>query len=397
MRICLVCHEASLTGAPRLGFDLALFLSDRHEVRLVVKAGGPLLEQSRYAKLQADCRNVDTYHRMPPYTDRVEGAIRVLQEIRPDLLYVNSICAGDWCEAGARAGVAVVLHTHEMGRGLPRALPVVASPRLLHWVHLLVGACREALDDLQEITGVRCKNSLDFGIHIDTEAVLAQGEMSVPPPVNARGGSPGGKRRVVAMCGRAEPRKGADIFFDLACRLPQYDFLWIGPWGPPDTKDNGPVFERFRARPIDNLYVTGLTQNPYAYLREIDAFILTSREDPNPLVVAETLLFGKKVVAFSETGGSKTLLSRFGYVLHGAPDSGRAATILPTIIEGEGGPWLSRLAQDAKVEVDGAKKLANLQNILEDLVERNQERIVHEIDAQEDVSRIIHPGAHDTR
>ena len=398
MRICLVCHEASLTGAPRLGFDLALFLSDRHEVHLVVKAGGPLLEQPRYAKLQAACRNVETYQfaRVPPYTDRVEGATRVLREIRPDLLYVNSVAAGDWCEAGARAGVVVALHTHEMRSVLPILLSRTATPRLLEWTDLLVGDCREALDDLQDTVGVRFENVLDFGIHIDTEAVLAQGELGVPPPVNARGASPGRDRRRVAMCGHAQPRKGADIFFDLACRLPQYDFLWIGAWGPPDTEDNDPVFERFRARSIDNLYVTGLTANPYAYLREIDTFLLTSREDPNPVVVAEALLFGKKVVAFSETGGSKTLLSRFGYVLHGAPDSGRAAALLPEIVEAEGGLWLSRLTDDVRPEVDGAKKLAGLQERLEDLVERTspRERQIRILAAEENVSPSIHPEDH---
>ena len=371
----MVCHEASLTGAPRLGFEIARFLAERHEIHLVLKSGGPLLDQPRYAKLKETSRNVDTY-RFPcpwPYADRVEGAVRVLEEIRPHLLYVNSICAGDWCQAGARVGAAVALHTHEMKSVLPMLLSGVATPRLLDWTDLLVGDCREALDDLQEVTGVRFRNSLDFGIFVDARTILAQGEERVAPPVNARGDSPGRGRRMVAMCGLAMPRKGADIFFDLACRLPQYDFLWIGPWGPPDTETNTPVFECFRSKSLANFYTTGLTSNPYAYLRGIDTFVLTSREDPNPVVVAETLLFGKKVVAFSETGGSKALLTRFGYVLHGAPDSERAAAVLPGIVEGEGGLWLSRLADDARSEIDGAKKLADLQERLEDLVERKSD------------------------
>lgn len=396
MRICVVCHDASLTGAPRIGFDLALFLAESHEVHLVVKTGGPLLDQPRYARLKATCRNVDTL--LPasdlPYADRREQAVRILEDIQPDLLYVNSVAAGDWCEAGARTGAAVVLHTHEMRDSLPYLLSRVASPRLAEWVDLLVGASRTTLDDLQEVTGVRFENSLDFGIFIDTETVLAQGEMSVAPPVNTRGGSPDGKRRMVAMCGHAQPRKGPDIFFDLACRLPQYDFLWIGAWEPPDTLQNDAVVERYRSQSLENFYVTGLTQNPFAYLRSVDAFLLTSREDPNPLVVAEVLLFGKKAIAFSETGGSKALLYRFGYVLSGAPDCDRAEAVLPDILEGEDGPWLSRLAEDVKSEVDGGKKLAALQRILEDLAEHRQKQVVHEVVAQEGVSRTIHPSDH---
>ena len=372
MRICVVCHEATLTGAPRAGFEIALFLSRAHEVHLVAKTGGPLLDQPRYRELKAACRIVDTYVRAveSPYAARVEQAVRVLQEIRPDLIYVNSVCAADWCEAGARAGSAVVLHTYEMNMVLPFILGELVTPRVLTWVDMLVGHGRRALDEIQELTGVQVENHLILDIFGDPETILAQGEADVEPPVNARGETPGRGRCRVAMCGTAEERKGPDIFFDLADRLPQYDFIWIGPWGPPDTLHNDDVFERFRSRSLDNLYVTGLTEHPGAYLRQIDVFVLTSREDPNPLVVAEALLFGKKVVAFSETGDSKVLLERFGYVLCGAPDSERAAAVLPAIVEGEDGLWLSNLAEEARFAIDPAEKLRHLQERLEDLAAR---------------------------
>lgn len=374
MRICMICHEASLTGAPKVGFDLALFLSESHDIHLIVKAGGPLLEQPRYAKLRMSHRNVDTHHEIHDltYADRLEEAVRILEGIRPDLLYVNSVAAADWCEAGARVGAAVVLHTHEARSSLPSLLSRVVSSHLLDWVDLLVGASRATLDDIQEVTGGRCEDRLDFGILVDAESILAHGKMSIESlPVNALGDSPDHERRMVAMCGLAQPRKGADIFFDLARRLPQYDFLWIGPWEPPDTMLNNTVLKRFRSQSLPNFYVTGLTENPYAYMREADTFVLTSREDPNPLVVAEALLLGKKVVAFSETGSSKALLDRFGYVLSGAPDSERAAAaLLPAIIEGENGSWLSRLADEVKSELDGTKKLTCIQKRLENLVER---------------------------
>ena len=374
MRICVVCHEASLTGAPKVGFDVALFLSESHEVHLVVKTGGRLLEQPRYAELAATHRNVETHQDVCKlsYAERVDHAVGVLEEIRPDLLYVNSTLAADWCEAGALLKAAVVLHVHEGKAGLPAVFSQIAPPRCVGWVDLLVGASRAALDGVEEITGVRFENRLDFGIYVDAGAILAQSEMRADPPVNARGVSPGGGRRVVAMSGLAQPRKGPDIFFDLARRLPRYDFLWIGPWEPPDTTLNGPTVERYRSRPLDNFYVTGLTDNPYAYLRGTDVFVLTAREDPNPLVVVEALLLGKKVVAFSRTGSSRVLLDRFGYVLTGDPDSKRAAEMLPAIMEGEGGAWLSRLAHDVRSELDGRNRLSGLRDRLEDLVRRKR-------------------------
>ncbi len=393
MRICVICHEATLTGAPRVGFEIALFLAKSHEVHLVLKTGGPLLEQPRYATLKATCRVTNTYVRAAElsYPDRVEKAVRVLQEIRPDLVYVNSVCAGDWCEAGARVGSVVVLHTYEMSKALPFLLGELADPRILTWVDMLVGHGRRAPDDIQQLTGVQVETHMILDIFGNPEAILAQGGVDVEPPLNAKGEPLGHDRRRVAMCGTAELRKGADIFFDLASRLPLYDFIWIGPWGPPDAMHNDATFERFRAQLLDNFYVTGLTEYPGAYLRQIDALLLTSREDTNPLVVAEALLFGRKVIAFSETGDSKVLLERFGYVLSGVPDSTRAAAILPKIIEGENGPWLLRLADEVKSEIDPAPKLHRLQERLENLVQEQRKEIARKVAAEANVSPAIHP------
>ena len=168
------------------------------------------------------------------------------------------------------------------------------------------------------------------------------------------------------MCGLAQPRKGADIFFEAARLLPACDFLWIGPWAPPETHDNGETLRRFETLRLPNFYVTGLVDNPYAYMAGTDAFVLTSREDPNPLVVAEALLLGKKVMAFSETGASAELLARFGYALTGPPIAERIAGVLPRVLEDDSG-WRSGLMERVRREVDGSERLERLEAVLEQL------------------------------
>lgn len=373
MRVCLVCHEASLTGAPRIGFDIAAALAERHETMLVVKMGGPLVDLPQYAPLRDGYRCLDSSHQVcdRTYRERVEQAMSVLEELEPDVLYVNSVASGEWCEAGARAGVPVALHTHETRDSLPGLLSTVCTPRVLRWTDLLVGASRHAMDDIEELTGTSVRNRLDFGIFIDAETVLGQSTLEVPPARNALGAplgeEGGGSRPVAAMCGLAQPRKGADIFFGAARRLPTCDFLWIGPWGPPETQENGATLERFETLRLPNFYVTGLVDNPYAYMRRMDAFVLTSREDPNPLVVAEALLLGKKVMAFSDTGASAELLARFGYAFTGTPDEERIAGVLPRLLSDESG-WRSGLAERVRLEVDGSARLERLEAVLEELV-----------------------------
>ena len=377
MHICIICHEASLTGAPRVGFDIALYLADRHEVTLLAKKGGELIDLPAYVPLRSRYRVLNTNHEVCnlTYRERVAHATALLQELEPDLLYVNSVASGEWCEAGARADVPVVLHTHETRESLPSLLSSVSTPRILAWTNFLIGASQQALIDLQEVTSTSMSEGdcLDLGIFIDVATVLAQSEADVEPAVNARGTAwePAGGRAAVAMCGLAQPRKGADIFFELAMRIPQYDFVWIGPWDPREADANSATFERYSALKIANFFATGLTSNPYAHIRQASTFLLTSRKDPNPLVVAEALVLGRKVVAFAETGASTAMLEKHGYALTGSPDVERLVSLLPKIVEGEPA-WQADVAERVRSDVDGARKLARLNETLGRLVTKER-------------------------
>ena len=372
MHVCIVCHEASLTGAPRIGFDIALSLANGNDVTLLAKKAGELIDLPQYAPLRANYRIVNTNHEVCTltYRERVTHAAELLHELRPDLLYVNSVCSGEWCEAGSQATIPVVLHTHETRDNLPWLLSSVCTPRILTWTDFLIGASTQAMDDLQKLTSTIIANRLDVGIFIDTAMVLAQSGLAVEAPINAQGAPWEGreKRPSVAMCGVAELRKGADIFFELATELPQYDFIWIGPWAPPEANENGPTFERFTSLRIDNFYVTGLTTNPYAHLRQADIFLLTSRADPNPLVVAEALVLGKKVIAFADTGASVAMLERHGYALTGAPAVDRLKLLLPKIVDGDPA-WRLPMKDAIRAEVDAAQKLTMLRQTLEQFVD----------------------------
>ncbi len=372
MHACIVCHEASLTGAPRIGFDIAAFLAKSGPVDLLVKKGGPLIDFPQYAHLADSYRDVGTSHEVAAmgYRERVNHAADMLAELSPDLLYVNSVSAGEWCEAGARTSIPVALHTHETRISLPGLLSTVCTPKVLAWTDLLIGASRQAMDDVEALTNFRVANRLDIGIFIDTGTVLAQAALDVPPPANAQGATleADSARPSVAMCGLAQHRKGADIFLGVAERLPQYDFVWVGPWAPPETDLNDAIYERSKALELPSFYWTGLTSNPYAHLGRTDALVLTSREDPNPLVVAEALLLGKRVLAFSETGASTLMLERFGYALNGAPDAERIAATLPKILDQEAGPWQAEVGNAIRERVDGARKLELLQEVLERFV-----------------------------
>lgn len=187
MHVCVVCHEASLTGAPRIGFDIAAHLARSHDVTLLAKKAGPLIDFAQYARLRSAYRVLNTNHEVcdQTYRQRVTFAAHLLGELDADLLYVNSVAAGEWCEAGKRAGIPVVLHTHETRDSLPSLLSSVCTPRVLRFTDLLIGASERALDDIEALTNTRAPRRMGIGIFVDADAVRAGADAPEPPAVNA--------------------------------------------------------------------------------------------------------------------------------------------------------------------------------------------------------------------
>ena len=83
--------------------------------------------------------------------------------------------------------------------------------------------------------------------------------------------------------------KGPTSFFEAAQSLPQHDFIWVGNWSAEDAPENT-IYSQFADAKLANLFVSGSVSNPYKYISKFDLFFLSSREDPNPVVLAEALI-----------------------------------------------------------------------------------------------------------
>ena len=102
--------------------------------------------------------------------------------------------------------------------------------------------------------------------------------------------------------------------------MPELDFVWIGPWDDPASRQVNPAFALNIREPADNLYWTNSVANPYPLIANGGLFVLTSREDPNPLVVPEAIALGVATLCFSGTGGSTAWTDLFGFSLSGDVD-----------------------------------------------------------------------------
>lgn len=119
---------------------------------------------------------------------------------------------------------------------------------------------------------------------------------------------------VVVGAGTVDWRKGADLFVQLACEVRRrtrevVHFVWVG------GDLQSPDWERVRSdrdrAGADHVHFVGVKPDPVPWFALGDAFVLTSREDPYPLVALECAALGKPILTY-RNGGLPELLEAAG-------------------------------------------------------------------------------------
>ena len=334
MSTLVVLHEATRTGAPRVGGLIAAALQKHAEIRVVCLSDGPGVPWLR-ERVGADNVSVidfDNQRHRTPFAKRVRVAEQALSETPCELVYVNSAAAAEFVFAAKALGKTVVLHVHEKAAMLRRLLEIdLAKMEMLSLCDGVVLAAGELRRDLAEVFGFVPEPCLDFGIAIDTEEIGRLASERDAPARNALGEfALWGERMVIGMCGHASLRKGADIFFEAAAAIPEHDFVWVGNWSRDDAPENT-VIDQYLERRLPNLYVTDGVDNPYKYIARFDLFFLSSRVDPNPLVLAEAMSLGVPVLSFSRTTAVADFLGRSAILCHGTTNTEDTVRVLSAL------------------------------------------------------------------
>jgi glycosyltransferase involved in cell wall biosynthesis len=225
----------------------------------------------------------------------------------------------------------------------------------------VVLAAEDLKADLSEVFGFVPERTLNFGIAVDTKELTEQAQDADAMAKTARGARfARGDRLVVGMVGHASKRKGCDIFFETAKALPEHDFIWVGNWAPPEGIENV-IYDDFVKARLPNLFTSGGVSNPYKYISRFDLFFLSSREDPNPVVIAESLLLGVPILAFSKTTAVADFLGRSTILCHGHTNVEDTVRILKMMEPSEvRSDWFKPAAEDFQKRFDISEKTASL-------------------------------------
>jgi glycosyltransferase involved in cell wall biosynthesis len=311
VRVLLITHDASRTGAPRIALLVARSLVGQgHHVEVVSRARGPLLSEFEkvaptsvelFVRLRGGLWRIP---RLRPLAWLLDTALVVLTVVRrrPDLVYINSTAAAIYVRPARWLRCSALLHVHESGPLASDFLRSAGVPITLRRVTLV--ACSPSVQTaLCELSGRPADGVAMVPSVPDDGEVIRK---STEPP--DRGYSH--DDLVVGCCGTVEHRKGADLWVDVAEKvrraLPDRPirFVWVGDIVQPVSPE------------VQNLGVefVGPSPNPYAHMRRFDVVTLPSRDDPFPLVVLEAMLVGTPVVAFA-VGGVPTQVGEAGIVV----------------------------------------------------------------------------------
>lgn len=316
-RIVVVSHEASNTGAPLLLIQLLKFIESNYDCvfEIVISRGGPL--ETEFKKLgkvfvlkPEGYSNSRGFHR---FRLILNNRIRLLKVFgvaaKSDVIFCNSIINGEIIKWLRYTRKPIYTYVHELEQVIRMYLQSGHIRPTLKYTNTFFYPCNKVRDTLIN----------SFGVH---ESKLARLNYYFPLHLfENMPDSKSGKDKEFHFCGigTASYRKGTDLFIaiarDICQKNPGYKFVWIGGF---ESNEDAEKYKQLAN--VDGYSVVefvgpmepGQVRLQYS---KYDALILTSREDPYPLVVLEAAYNKKASFVFKDSGGVYEFVNDCGWVL----------------------------------------------------------------------------------
>jgi glycosyltransferase involved in cell wall biosynthesis len=224
-------------------------------------------------------------------------------KVDPVLIYTNSIASARIIDVLAPQ-LPVLTHVHELESNF-RA-PSQALTRLLKQTRQFITCSNATAENLVNAQGIAPNRIETVHESIPVDQIRAERtreqvlqELQIPQDA-----------QIVLGCGTLCWRKGTDLFIHLARWVCQQRdrayFVWIGGGS---VTDMAQVQRDVRLSSLTGkIRFTGPVTKPYDYMAAAEIFVLTSREDPYPLVGLEAAALKKPIVCFAGAGGMKEFI-----------------------------------------------------------------------------------------
>jgi glycosyltransferase involved in cell wall biosynthesis len=294
-RILIISHSLTRTGAPRVLVDMANWLNGHGWSVTVMN-----MNTAAPAPLAADLAPEIRYAPMPRFAvsskwrhralnalfgggHRLKFVAGILDEVRPDIVWVNSVFHLDINDLVLSRGIACVRYLLEAERYFHQ-LSDADSGRLMDpRLHIVT-----VDEDLARFI----RNFFQQRVEL----------VALPPTPLAKIPDPPAKEAPYQVLGMAAAglTKGFDLFCAVAERVlstrKDAVFVYVGPTDDKEFLEIG--LRQVRPENRDRLVITGFVPDVKPYFEKAALFLYPVRQDPYPIVGLWALAYGMPVVGF---------------------------------------------------------------------------------------------------
>jgi len=325
MKILFITHDASRTGAPIVLLHLLEWLKKNTSITpfVLMKDGGelenefnslaeteiwnrePLRERGRIKKAATNTKIINKYSVKLFKMYHQNKVVTTLNDFQPDLVYANTVVTSDiGLKLSTSLNCPLLCHVHELETAINRYFGKEKFLKIKHSVDYYIAVSNAVSQNL-------------FVNHKIQENKIRKINPFIPALKNASEPKSKNSKRVelsipqdaivIGGCGTLDWRKSPDLFIHVANEVTKKNpnknvyFVWVG--GVTKGNEYLQLIYDINKLKLKNVLFIGTKDNPLEYFKIFDIFLLTSREDPYPLVCLEAASLSTPIVCFDGAGG----------------------------------------------------------------------------------------------
>lgn len=322
-KILFISHDATRSGAPIVLLHLLKFLkkNTNYQIDVLVLKDGPLLEKfvavtnRFYSLLESSIwlNNLTSKLNRPLVKKAVRNIAQwnnkrklptQLAKNQYDLIYANTIISIPLAHKIKTLSInspKLIAHVHELNTLFQLLLPNFAS-------------YKKEIDTFIAVSEL-VKNNLWKNWKVAPKKIVVIYDFSIISSIES---STFLETKVLTIGGSGivNWRKGADLFLQVARQFKEkypetkIKFTWVGKILPEQQAFFQADIEKLGL--VEVIQFVGEQNNPYNFYQNFDIFLMTSREDPFPLVCIEVGLLGKPILCFQGATGTQEILQNGG-------------------------------------------------------------------------------------
>ena len=313
--ILFIGYDASLTGASKSLLLIIEYFTKRSKIPIyiILGKGGPLIED--YNRLgKVEIWEHDWYFEknilkrinnrlFNTNKKRQKNIIKKLQKSTPKIIFNNTIGNGDILKNLSILNVKIISRVPEMETviNLYNTNFKNSSDKVFKYSDQFISPSNSAKDvllnnyDINENKVQVCYGTINEKLPTREDLSLLKKQLNINDHAF-----------IVGACGTLGWRKGSDLFLRVANKLKNEKdifFLWVGA----DTHSSNYhqfVYEAKKYEILKNLIIIPKTKEVHKYFQLMNVFLMTSREDPFPLVNLEAAINKVPIICFENSGGS---------------------------------------------------------------------------------------------